>query len=403
MPIQRNRNAVIIPPSYGELRKGSVKGDKRPGQDLTYFRFTPKNPGDKELQEAFDRLYGKTPNGIRFLFPTDKIDDFFFRFCEEYDNKGNVKHFCDGVNIYLRDKRSGEWVATAEYCPYSPLGPRPQKRPIDNQGKELGCQPRGRMSILLPDLILETGRVGTVRVLTGSDNDIRNMEDAFYAAQQRYGSVVNIPFVLRRAPEKVSTPGGRVPKWFIYIEDDPEYFRAWLDRNRAFRLTDQAQAERPMLSAPSPEVYPATHVPSSTIEVSGRTVDADTGEIVEDEVPEPLTDKERENVARITTQCAELVAKAWEYGFELVEDVDDDISHIVYESAAKEYYLMLMNLLNTEVRHRANVVAVDVPKKKQTVDQLLEWAREISIVEAALDKATMTELQEMAAEEGDIP
>lgn len=237
----------LLPPTLGALRKGEAKKNDQMGKDLNdHYRFTPENSRDVELTKAFYDIFGDKPTNIPFVFPSDKLDDCFFRFNEEYTRAG-VQHFCDGENIYERNRMSATWEKTDKLCPYFKGNPKKIARPKDRNGKELGCQPNARLSVYLPDLIRATGRVGVVKILTKSPNDIAHIEDQFHLAIQNFGTIKEtVGFVLYRSPSLVTAhyvdkSGAQrqsvSEKWFIKIATNPEFMLHQLESKKQLYLS----------------------------------------------------------------------------------------------------------------------------------------------------------------------
>jgi len=284
----------LLPPTLGALRKGEAKKNDQMGKDLNdHFRFTPENSRDVELTKAFYDIFGSKPTNIPFVFPSDKLDDCFFRFNEEYTRAG-VQHFCDGENIYERNRMSATWEKTDKLCPYFKDNPKRIPRPKDKNGKELGCQPNARLSVYVPDLIRATGRVGVIKILTKSPNDIAHIEDQFHLALQNFGTIKEtVGFVLYRSPSLVTAhyvdkSGAQrqsvSEKWFIKIATNPEFMLYQLESRKQLYLSGG------MKSLPAPQE-----------------------EIIEAEFSEDLTTDEAVNL--MYSQLEEIAELAQEYGF----------------------------------------------------------------------------------------
>ena len=215
MPIKGLTNQKPELVHLGELRKGAPKTDpRRPGKDLTYFRFTSDIP---EVATAFHDAYDGEPRLINLFLPHPQTDDNWEAWQEEYV-AGGLVHRCDGETMVRWQQEDGTYSNTPKPCPYeSGEKPRTQKRP--------GCKVVGRLQVLIPEL----KRLGVVTVLTGSYHDIANLDKQLRALEDlNRGSLTGIPLQLRRRPHKISTPSGdgkraRREKWLLSIEAAPQY------------------------------------------------------------------------------------------------------------------------------------------------------------------------------------
>lgn len=244
-------------PSIGELRKGAPKQQNRSGDDLKHFRFTSIGNADKDLERIFYETYGKEPNFLTVYLPSDDLDEIFFGFCEEY-TQGGVVHFCDTEKIWERNRITGKWHETNKWCPYAEQNPKRVERPKDKYGKELGCQPKGRLSVILRDLTINAKRFGVVRVLTSSINDIRNLSSAIRSFQENFGSVKGVPFTLYRSPRSLSIPmgdkKGRTEKWLLFIEPDASFASTRLEASQHKMIEYVPQAIDPQLEKAKSEI-----------------------------------------------------------------------------------------------------------------------------------------------------
>lgn len=255
-------------PRIGELRKGDVKGDKRPGRDLTHFRFTSSLPG---TVEKFTAIYGDEPNEIDCFFPYATTDENFEAWQEEWA-AGGLVHRCDGQQVVMYQK-DGKYVMP-DYgtlpCPYA-TGKRERTR------QQPGCKQAGRLKVILPAL----GRLAYVVALTTSINDIMELHANLSAYEALRGDLRGIPFILSRVPRMISTPTddgkrARREKWLLHIEAAPEWVQA--------QLSVMQRAALP--GASTPRLMIASNSQPDIVEV----VDCETGEIIElPDSPEPGT------------------------------------------------------------------------------------------------------------------
>ena len=240
MPILGLTDRGAAFPRIGTLRKGGPKvSDRQPGQDLKdYFRLDTQ---DAEVARTFARAYGDRPNDIRVMLPYATTAENFDTWQEEW-SAGALRHRCDSRTCVRYLHEDGTYHDDPRPCPG-------------------GCKPAGRLVIWIPEL----QRAGVIVVPTTSIWDIIELQSNLDAAQAMRGDLRGIPFILRRAPRKISTPGPdgkrrRLEKWLLSIEPAPDWVR--------LQLAASARAALPaddhlMLSAP--------------------LVDEDTGELIEDD------------------------------------------------------------------------------------------------------------------------
>jgi len=229
-------------PKIGDIRKGAAKTDeRRPGKDLTYFRYVPVE-GEEEAAAKFAELYGDEPREIDVMLPFAEVDRNFEAWQEEY-TAGALQHRCDGETCVLWRDDAGELHHEPKPCPG-------------------GCRPVGRLKVVVYGL----RRLAYVVAHTTSKWDIVELTENLEALSRLTGNGVNgIPLVLKRRPRKVSTPSSngkraRREKWMLSIEADPE----WVDAQIAHMK---------LLSTPG-----VTDVPALA-----ATVDEVTGELLDDD------------------------------------------------------------------------------------------------------------------------
>lgn len=268
MPIVGLSERSAAFPLIGVLRKGAPKpknGD-RPGEDLTFFRFTSDDP---VAVEAFRAAYGDEPRELKVMLPYATPAENFEAWREEWV-AGGLVHRCDGVFSVIWRDDAGQYQTTQVPCPY---------RDVDDDRKR-PCKPVGRLTVILPRL----RRLAYVTVLTTSLHDIMTLEENLAAAAMIHGSLLGIPFVLRRRPRMISMPGPngtrvRREKWLLSLEPDPRWVAAKLAELWQRALPPGTTMALPELQAPADEPDDADDdVPATPVE---RIVDATTGEIVE--------------------------------------------------------------------------------------------------------------------------
>jgi hypothetical protein len=270
-------------PRLGQLRKGAKKTNpKKPGEDLTYFRFVCNDPA---AVEDFNGIYGSEPRAIHVFLAFNTIADTFPTWQEEH-GAGGMRHRCDGETMILWQDESGLYHTEPKDCPY---------RDLPKGSKERKCKAVGDLWIFIPKL----DRRASIQVVTGSIWDCleltENLLDIEEVAQQasliagRAIGLRNIPCILTREPRMVSTPpsqpGGkraRREKWLLHLQADPAYVRMLMEATRRFALP---MVDLPQIEAPDIELdYP--------VENGDAVVDAEVREV---ETPEEEAPEEPEN------------------------------------------------------------------------------------------------------------
>ena len=284
MPIKNMTDRGPSFPEIGQLRKGDEKKGNVPGKDLNeIFRFTSKIP------EIVDRFNGAYPEAtaINVLFPFPSVDQNFDTWMEEWKGGGLV-HRCDGEHVvrYQVDGRYVDPPARSLECPYC-SGKRERTK------KDPGCKQVGRLKVIIPEL----GQFAYVTAMTTSINDIVEIHGNLEAFEALRGSLVGIPFVLRRVPINISTPGDdgkrvRREKWLWHIDTVQGWVQAQLATmshhalpgGSSVRLlgsgptiVDHAPLEDPEFESDDPET-PQIEA-TTAVTPSGSTIDPETGEI----------------------------------------------------------------------------------------------------------------------------
>ena len=231
MPIIGMTDKEARLPGIGQLRKGSPKGQNRPGRDLDYFRFTSD---DQEALEAFAANYPSQPRQLRVLLPYQTGDENMQSWKESW-TAGALQHRCDGQTTTLLLTRAGDYDTEPHPCPGD-------------------CKQVGRLTVILPEL----GRLATVTVLTTSIHDIINLTSQLRSYDLIRDDLRGVPFILQRKPKMVSVPlpdnkRTRLEKWLLSIEIAPDYVQKHL-----------AQVEHLALPEPVMDHHTAPDVIEST-------------------------------------------------------------------------------------------------------------------------------------------
>lgn len=248
MPIKGLTDRGVAFPQIGNIRKGAKKDPNanRPGADLHYFRVEFDECEVKAIAK-FNKLYpdGK-PTAITVLLPFDQIERVWNPWREAY-SAGTMLHRCDGEFVdYAVDQQTGQ--VTVKHG-LDANGNQVKCTLQDDPDKRKRCKPTGRLHVIIPEL----ERLAYLIVHTTSIHDIGKISDQLAAIKEMNGGhIMGIPLILRRRPEKISTPddqnGGkrvRRVKYLISIEADPE----WVSRKiGAMKIAAMPQFEQ--LAAP---------------------------------------------------------------------------------------------------------------------------------------------------------
>lgn len=208
-------------PIIGELRKGEEKPKEgnRPGKDLTYFRFTTD---DALAMKMFTEAYPdqNTLRNINVFLPHKTADENIDSWIEKWV-AGGLVYRSDGETMVLWRTDKGGYSTE----------PKPDfNQELDGNGKRKdGSGQVGRLSVIIPEL----GRFATVTVLTTSKHDIINLTRQLRSYEALRGDLRGIPFIIKRRPHKISTPGqngerARREKWLLSIETQPAWTMAQL-------------------------------------------------------------------------------------------------------------------------------------------------------------------------------
>jgi len=231
-------------PSLGKLRKGAKKvSDRKPGEDLSYFRFTSDDP---QIEAAFYAAYPAHPRSVNIFLPNRTVDDNWEAWQEDWV-AGGLKHRCDGETCVVWQDDAGEYHTDPKPCPGE-------------------CKPVGRLQVMLPEL-LQAGYVGYVTVETHSKHDIMStqacLEDA--AGKANGNGLQGIEFRLYRAEQVISTPmidkqTGEVKrvrraKWLVKLTPTVRWVQAQLAQAERLQL-----GEPEALALPEPEVEEAEFI-----------------------------------------------------------------------------------------------------------------------------------------------
>lgn len=203
-------------PNIGKLRKGGARPEsgKRPGDDLTYFRF---DTDDERAAKMFHAVYGSEPSTINVYLPHQTAEQNFTCWQEAYV-AGGLTHRCDGETCVI-------WLDNGKY--------RTDPKPCPG-----GCKEVGRLMVIIPEL----QRFAYVTAETHSIHDIIRLQENLQAVEFLRGDLRGIPFILKRTPVEISTPTpdgkrARREKWLLSIEVDPAWAALQLESMHRAALT----------------------------------------------------------------------------------------------------------------------------------------------------------------------
>lgn len=267
-------------PRLGELRKGAPKpkNSKRPGEDLTYFRF---KCNDERIDARFHEIYKEEPRIINVHLPFETLGQNFPTWNEEH-GKGGLKHRCDGETMILWQDEEGMYHTEPKPCPYAEY---PQGDPRRK------CVQHGLLRVVIDEL----GEWGYVDAVTGGKWDcigltenVLEVEAMAHRASMITGKpigVQGVPCQLKREPRMTSCPprdgshGQRVrdEKWMLYLYVHPDFNRALMEYMNQHALPS---VDVPQLDAPTSDIEVDYYVGNG---------DDDNVERPETEVVEPET------------------------------------------------------------------------------------------------------------------
>jgi hypothetical protein len=298
MPIKNLTDRQSATPRFtrlGIIRKGEKVGEGRNIKlnDLDYFRFKAESDN---IARAFFDAYGEKPVLIRCYLPYQTVEENWQTWMEEWGYSGLI-HRCDGEimvqwlngdKTYQRDYAQSRNLP----CPYA-AGEKERTK------KNPGCSEIGRLSIIIPEL-LEVGFFGYVTVRTTSKNDLANISNSLFEAENkarefgRERGLQGIEFSLRRVYEQIGIryqqKNGdyvktRGDKWMIRLDPSQEWARRQLEIAQASAL---ALPTPPPSALPQPIIIDVEHDTISQLPEMPE-FDDDTGEVFEQSEEQPET------------------------------------------------------------------------------------------------------------------
>ncbi len=226
------------------------------GKDLDYFR-VEFEPQFEYLRELWTEMYGEQPTEFAPVFlAASTVDDAFQSWKEEWNASGTLLHRCDGEQQVAWWNGDSQCYMSARVGCASRLDPKTGEM----MGAGCGCKPVGRLNIILPDFIQESGIFGTILVSTHSLNDIMIVHRYLSDIEGAYGTISGVPFIFGRAKKEVSAPkqvkqgneyvrDGRIKvmKSLFYLHVAPDFTRERL-------LPAMAGRTQPALPPPAPQI-----------------------------------------------------------------------------------------------------------------------------------------------------
>jgi hypothetical protein len=251
MPIAGLTTTKTDMPRLGKIRKGGEQGTKTKeirgekvqvpivGKDLDYFRIVSDRP---KLEAQMAQLYGQEPKELRVVMPYHTVEEVFNPWMKEYGKTG-LKRQCDGVQQVL-------WLPEGA-ANYRGVGIGDAPLPCVAATSGCKCQRTAALKVVLPE-VFALGHCGYFEIATSSKHDILNIGGALNYVFGLRGSLLGVPFIVRRSPEEKSYPnpsGTRSTKEYnlIKIEVDP----AWLQRQYQNQYAEMMGTE-PVAALPSP-------------------------------------------------------------------------------------------------------------------------------------------------------
>ena len=207
-------------PRLGKIRLGIKKftnaGKEYPAE-IDYFKLDPKTPSElenKNLVEAFQKLYGEKPKQIKIMFPLPDASIFFPQWYKRYANgvlrcKGDgveagclSKEFATGLKILGDGELGGVKVeCKGQDCPYY---------------KDKKCSESAALSVLVPEL----KGAGVWEIVTGSFHSIVNINSCLDYIRAICGRVHMIPLILERREQEIIYDGKKSRHYILHVNMD---------------------------------------------------------------------------------------------------------------------------------------------------------------------------------------
>lgn len=229
-------NVLPAFPRLGKLRKGAAQENGRLGKEQSFWRFASERT---DVSAAFTAAFGAQPVAITIYLPYTTVAENFTTWREEW-TAGGMVHRCDGENMTIWRTPTGHYDSTPRPCP--------------NAGQDKpACKPVGRLTVIIPELI-QAGYVGYVTMETHSLNDLLSIQASLLAVAEARGhndmGLRGVPFVLRRVPELISTPGEdgkrvRRQKYLVKLEPLADWVALQLEASRKLAFGNEQRLALP--------------------------------------------------------------------------------------------------------------------------------------------------------------
>jgi hypothetical protein len=207
-------------PRLGKIRLGikkvTDKGVEYPAE-IDYFKLDPKTPSElenKNLIEAFEKLYGAKPKQIKIMFPLPDPSVFFPQFYKRYAN-GVLRCRGDGEEAVCISK---EFAANLKTIGDAELG----GVRVECQGKncpyyqQKKCSESAALSVLIPEL----KGAGVWEIITGSFHSIVNINSCLEYIRAICGRVHMIPLTLERREQDIAYEGKKSKHYILHVNMD---------------------------------------------------------------------------------------------------------------------------------------------------------------------------------------
>ena len=406
----RNRQRML--PRVGKIHLGR-RGTNDRGVEFPratdYFVVEASETTPPEAAAAFREVYGDEPRSLRVEFPTDREDVIFDVWLKAYRRQGLP--FCRGdEKVAIRTMEDGSRVeipCPGEECEFY----RAKK-----------CRRVGILRFLLP----EVAGFGVWQLDTGSWNSFKGVLDALDLMRLAFGRVSGIPMTLRLVPKKVEVEGK--PKT-VYVLTLVDYETKLADVRALARkrpvldlpvapvsdaeapedLFPQSQLEgkiplepveagrvRRVRAAGGPESgEPEPAGPVKPIQVNGKLVDPETGEVLGEVPPDGEASAKREKRPPASEEQARMERL---HGLAIYAGFPEGEVHAkLHEVAAAVYVVASLSELTPEQ-------ADDLASRLRAVPGFREWmvALGLAVAEpwemAAYEPSEVANLREMAVE-----
>lgn len=209
-------------PRLGKIRLGIKKVSERTGKEypaeVDYFILDPGTPSElenKNLIDAFHRLYGEQPKSIKIMIPVVNSEVFFPQFYK-----------CYGSGAMLKCKGDGETASciNSEFAkPLKVVGKDEMGLiKVECKGKECSyyqngdCSEVAVLQVLLPDL----PGAGVWQITTGSFHAIVNLNSCLDYIRAVCGRAHMLPLILERRAEEIVHEGKKTTHYILHINMD---------------------------------------------------------------------------------------------------------------------------------------------------------------------------------------